>query len=275
MIAFPNAKINLGLNIISKRSDGYHDIESVFYPLPLKDVLEIVPASSTEIFLYNSTEKIPLHKNICYKAWSLLHQKYSIEPVHIFLHKNIPSGAGLGGGSSDAAYTLKMLNKIFNLNLSNEELLKLALLLGSDCPFFLLNKACIATGRGESLNPISLNLKNYTIVLVNPNIHISTQEAYSLITPKKPTINTTEIVSKPIETWKENLENDFEQPIFAKYPILSNIKQQLYNKGALYASMSGSGSTIFGIFKKPLQDLSQLFNFENYFVWQGDLTNME
>lgn len=272
MIFFPNCKINLGLNIIQKRADGYHDLETVFYPLQINDALEIIQTSSvgTGSFCYLSISGLKIEgsitNNLCVKAVEILKKDFPfLPPITMHLHKKIPMGAGLGGGSSDAAFTLLLLNKKFNLNISKEQLITYALQLGSDCPFFILNKPCLATGRGEILDEIKINLSSYYFVIVNPGIHINTSWAFSKIIPQKPQPSIRQIITQPIETWKENLRNDFEKPIAENYPEIQLIKEQLYNYGALYSSMTGSGSSIFGIFEKQPTSL----NFpESYFMQQ-------
>ncbi len=258
MVTFPNAKINLGLYIVRKRDDGFHDIETLFYPIALKDALEIVTL--------DGAQKIQLHqsglsvvddptRNLVYRAAELLMQDHpSIPNLEIHLHKAIPSGGGLGGGSADAAFTLKMLNEKFNLKISKDKLLDYALQLGSDVPFFIINKACIATGRGEFLETISFDLSEYKIFVVNPGIAVSTATAFSKIKPKSSSINLREAIIRPISEWKNTLVNDFEEVIFELHPSIKKIKQTLYDAGALYASMSGSGSTVFGIFKKEIDE---------------------
>jgi 4-diphosphocytidyl-2-C-methyl-D-erythritol kinase len=255
MVVFPNCKINLGLRILRKRSDGYHDIETIFYPLPLCDVLEITNYSEKE-----RSATIPLavtgikldgdgSNNLCIKAYKLLKKKFPGLPlVEINLHKEIPAGSGLGGGSADAAFTLKLLNKKFRLGLSDSQLMEFAFELGSDCPFFIINTPCYATGRGEVLEPFQMDLSAYTIMLVNPGIHINTGQAFLSVKPITPEKKLEEIVRLPIERWKDELVNDFEQYIFQKHREIVDIKDRLYQAGALYASMSGSGSTVYGIF---------------------------
>jgi 4-diphosphocytidyl-2-C-methyl-D-erythritol kinase len=258
MIVFPNCKINLGLNITAKRADGYHDLETVFYPVGWKEVLEIqnskfkiqnsggVELTTTGLTVDGSSEN-----NLCLKAYNLLKKDHpSLPAIQMHLHKTIPMGAGLGGGSADGAFTLKLLNKKFELNLSEAQLLDYALQLGSDCPFFILNKPCFAIGRGEMLSPVELDLSKYHFVIVHPGIHVSTADAFSKLVPKKPTVSVKEIVQQPIETWKGLLKNDFEEIVFAQHPEIAAIKNKLYDHGALYASMSGSGSAVFGIFNK-------------------------
>lgn len=260
MIYFSGAKINLGLKILSKREDGYHNIESVFYPIPLNDVIEIIPSEEFE-FTYTGIDKIE-GLNLIEKAYLLLKEKYKILNCKIHLHKNIPIGAGLAGGSGNGSVTLLALNKQFNLNLSNQELEKLALQLGSDCPFFIENKPKLVTGRGEHLTKINLDLKGYYLLVVNPGIHISTQEAYqNLVIGKESQISVKEIESKPVEEWQTFLENDFEEYAFNKYPEIKVIKKTLITHGALYASMTGTGSTVYGIFK----ELDKEISFSNHF----------
>ena len=250
MVVFPNCKINLGLNILRKREDGYHDIETVFLPVALKDVLEIVHSSNkTRISATGIAAGNP-DSNLCLKAYTLLKKDYPQLPeIDIHLHKAIPVGAGLGGGSADAAFMLQLLNKTFNLNIPPGKMFGYASQLGSDCSFFLLNRPCLAIGRGEVLEPINVSLSTYKIVLINPGVHINTAEAFKKITPAIPEKKISNIIRQPIETWKEELCNDFEHYVFERYPFIKKIKEDLYNAGAVYAAMSGSGSTIFGIFK--------------------------
>ena len=251
MIVFPNCKINLGLNILRKREDGFHDLETVFLPVDLQYALEIIPSSNkTQITVTGIAAGDP-ENNLCMKAYLLLKKDYpSVPEVNIHLHKAIPIGAGLGGGSADAAFMLQLLNEKFNLNIPADKMFVYALQLGSDCSFFLINKPCLATGRGEVLEPINISLSGYKILLINPEVHISTSEAFKKIKPAIPAKKIKNIILQPIETWKEELYNDFENYVFERYPVIRKIKEDLYNAGAVYAAMSGSGSTIFGIFKK-------------------------
>ncbi|HET9823893.1 MAG TPA: 4-(cytidine 5'-diphospho)-2-C-methyl-D-erythritol kinase [Chitinophagaceae bacterium] len=261
MIVFPNCKINLGLNIIRKRGDGYHDLETVFYPLALQDALEVVDLDDSKRTdgdnpcgkFSTSGEMIECkpEDNLCVKACSLLKSRYpSIRQVSMHLHKSIPPGSGLGGGSSDGAFTLQLLNQKFSLGLTTEQLLDHALQLGSDCPFFIINKPCFATGRGEFLDRIDVNLSAYRIVVVTPRIHIQTSKAFSSIRPAFPSKSIKEIIKQPIQTWRDDLKNDFEETIFKNDPEIKHVKDELYRAGALYSSMSGSGSSVYGIFKK-------------------------
>jgi 4-diphosphocytidyl-2-C-methyl-D-erythritol kinase len=256
VISFPNCKINLGLNVVRKRTDGFHDIETVFYPLPIYDVLEIIPATSTtgNDIAFTATG-IPTgandETNLCTKAYQLLKKDFPHLPsIEMHLHKTIPVGAGLGGGSADASFTLKLLAKLFDLNPGDKKLMELSLSLGSDCPFFMINKTCFATNRGEILNLLTIDLGQYKLILVNPGIHIRTAHAFSQITPAIPEESIKEILQLPISSWKGKLKNDFEAPLFKQYPEIGKIKDELYEAGALYASMSGSGSSVYGIFEK-------------------------
>ena len=269
MISFPNCKINLGLHILRKRDDGFHDIETVFYPVKFTDALEVIPNkltgseiefTGTGLAVYGNADD-----NLCVKAYHLLKKDFpQIPAVKIHLHKAIPMGAGLGGGSADAAFMLKLLNAKFNLNLSTSKLLNYSFQLGSDCPFFIGNKPCYAPGRGEALEEITLDLSVYKIILFNPGIHVSTAWAFSQVAPVLPKKSIKEIIQQPIETWKSELSNHFETAVFSAHPQIKEIKESLYQQGALYAAMSGSGSTVFGIFNSPFSDAE--FSEKNYFI---------
>jgi 4-diphosphocytidyl-2-C-methyl-D-erythritol kinase len=251
MILFPHAKINLGLYVISKRSDGFHNLETVFYPIPVCDVLEIVSSAETR-FLHSGLD-IPgqTEDNLVLRAYHLLRQNHPrVGPLDIYLHKAIPMGAGLGGGSSDAAEMLSAINRFFKLNLDPVTLNAYALELGSDCPFFLQAGPCFAGGRGEILEPINLDLSGYSIMLVYPEIHIKTSAAFSGIQPAKPSHDLRKCIGRPILEWRKTIFNVFETGVFHAYPSLRTIRDQLYAAGALYAAMTGSGSTIYGIFEK-------------------------
>jgi 4-diphosphocytidyl-2-C-methyl-D-erythritol kinase len=255
MVFFPNAKINLGLRVLSRRADGFHDIETVFYPIPFTDAAEILVAGAAGVSLTCSGIALGGSEadNLCIKAYHLLKQDIPELPgIRMHLHKVIPAGAGLGGGSADAAFTLRALNDYFKLGLTATQLHQYALQLGSDCPFFLENIPSLATGRGEILSPVTVDLSGFTIVIVNPGIHVNTGRAFSLITPRIPEQSLGEIISAPVEQWKETLVNDFEKPVFSSYPAIGEIKSRLYAAGAVYASMSGSGSTVFALFKDAL-----------------------
>ena len=270
MVLFPNCKINLGLHVIRKRNDDYHDIETVFYPVPFQDALEVIQNDEPgEKNIQFSTSGLTVQgkneDNLCIKAYQLLKKDFSqLSPIKLHLHKTIPTGTGLGGGSADGAFTLKLLNQKFDLGLSTEQLLDYALQLGSDCPFFIINKPCYATGRGEVLETIQLDLSPYKLIIVNPGIHVSTVEAFSLITPTLPSGSIKKIIHQPIESWRTGLKNDFEEPVFKKYPEIKQIKDELYKAGAVYASMTGSGSTVYGILEKNIK-MNLVFP-ENYFI---------
>ena len=251
MIQFPNCKINLGLSILSKRADGYHELETVFYPISVSDALEILPTDNLTITQSGIAVPGDPAQNLCLKAYHLLKKDFPQLPaVQMHLHKNIPMGAGLGGGSSDGTAALIMLNQQFDLGLNEQQLIDYASQLGSDCPFFVYNKACHASGRGEILTPINLDLSNYQFLLVHPGVHIATAWAFQQLNPNTKSESIRSIIEKPITDWKNTLINDFETPVFKAEPTLSVIKDQLYQLGAIYASMSGSGSSLFGIFPK-------------------------
>lgn len=249
MISFPNAKINLGLQIIRKRTDGYHDISSLFVPIPLCDVLEVI--ESKEFSFTSSGLPIPgpQEHNLCIKAYHLLKEEFRLPAVAIHLHKVIPMGGGLGGGSANGAFLLKMLNDKFALGLSERTLEGYAARLGSDCPFFIRNQPAIASGTGTALRPTEFSLKGYHLLLLFPGIHVGTREAYAGVKPAEPQTAIEAIISEPVAMWKSRLVNDFEVSVFPQHPLLGDLKKQLYDLGAAYASMTGSGSTIYGIFE--------------------------
>ena len=254
MIAYPNAKINLGLNIVEKRSDGYHELETVMIPIPLYDILEITKTDTFE-YVHSGIEiGGSLEDNLCVKAYHLIKENYSISPVRIHLRKQIPMGAGLGGGSSDASFVLKTLNELFELNLSIKTLQEFAGRLGSDCPFFVLNTPQIATGRGEILSEINLDLSGLFLKLAFPSIHISTKTAFSGVHISGDFGELASFILQPIETWQGTVKNDFEHHIFKEFPVLSHYKENFLKEKAVYASMSGSGSTVFGIYKEQPQN---------------------
>lgn len=263
MIVFPNAKINLGLNVISRRTDGYHEIETVFYPIQWTDVLEI---KATETLDYSSSGiDVPgtAVSNLCVKAFKLISSVFNIDAVNIHLLKNIPIGAGLGGGSSDGAFMMKLLNEYFHLDMSNEQLKLMAKELGADCPFFIENKPLFAAGIGDEFEDITIDLKGYKIVIIYPSIAVNTSWAYNLIKPSRATNNVKDIVlNYPITSWKQNLVNDFEKVVFEAHPLIGDIKEKLYEANAIYASMSGSGSTVFGIFENH----TSINNIEQYAI---------
>jgi len=255
MIVFPNAKINLGLRVIRKRPDGFHDLESAFLPIGLTDALEILPSGNGQESKSNNLiiTGLPLDvsdDNLCLKAHRIIQEKHGVQDVSMHLHKKIPSGAGLGGGSSDAAFTLLALDDMFGLDLDKPKLLEYASRLGSDCPFFILNSPSLATGRGEKLKPLSLDLSGYILLLVLPAIPVNTTMAFKLLKLEKMGPTVADILKRPPEDWKDDLVNHFEPPIFNKYPLIGRIKDAMYTSGAIYASMSGSGSAVFGLFRE-------------------------
>lgn len=271
MLIFPNSKINLGLYVTEKRPDGFHNIETIFYPIPLNDIVEVLQRKDTsgEKALFTNTGiavDCSVDKNLCIKAYNLLDSDFTLPPVEIILHKAVPMGAGLGGGSADAAYTLVLLNKMFELGLNQEKLAGYAAMLGSDCAFFIYNTPMLGTGRGEILNPVNVNLKGYTLVLVKPPVHVGTAEAYRGVKIGKTELPLKEIIGRPVDEWKTLLKNNFEENIFRNHPEIAAIKEKLYHLGAMYASMSGSGSTVFGIFEKPAGLEEQFLDF---FYWEG------
>ncbi len=259
-IVFPNAKINLGLRVINKREDGFHNLETIFYPIENSDILEIIDSQTPQMIQYGISYPGDPSDNLCMKAYELLRKDYDLPPVEIHLYKKIPVGAGLGGGSSDASFTLTLLNDMYKLNISTQKLLEYAARLGSDCPFFIHNKPMLGTGRGEILTPIDIpQLEGYEIKIFTPDIFVSTADAYKGIITRENRLKQgeilnnmplVEVISQPVEKWRDLLENDFETTVFAKHPLLKEYKQDIYNQGAIYASMSGSGSTMFGVFKK-------------------------
>jgi len=251
MIVFPHAKINLGLHVVSKRPDGFHNLETVFYPVPLRDVLEIVPSGENLFIQTGLTIPGKQDDNLVLKAFRVLEKHHPhIKPLEIHLHKIIPLGSGLGGGSSDAAETIQLMNRYFNLKISQGALAMYASEIGSDCPFFLQSAPCFALGRGEILEPLTLDISNYSLLMVHPEVRINTAWAFSKIRPSMPKYNLKQSISRPVQDWVDCIANDFEIPVFNAHPQLQIIKNQLYAEGAIYASMTGSGSTIYGIFEK-------------------------
>lgn len=273
MTVFPNAKINIGLNVVEKRSDGYHNIETIFYPVGLSDILSI-ERSETCLDYSFSVSGIVIddepENNLIIKAYRLLQSEYEIPSIDISLIKQIPFGAGLGGGSSDAAFMLKALNELFELKISTKKLEKFAAELGADCPVFIRNKAVFASGIGNEFTAIKLSLRNYFLLMIKPDFHVSTPEAYSLITPEKPQHSLLELIKNPISEWKNGIKNDFEKSVFVRYPEIAKIKENLYDVGAIYASMSGSGSAVYGIFEIPPEE-KRVQVFKDYFVSGGYL----
>jgi 4-diphosphocytidyl-2-C-methyl-D-erythritol kinase len=253
VLQFSKIKINLGLNITSRLANGYHTIESLFYPLNWGDSIEIFPSDELRFFTYGISIPGNPDQNLCLKAFQLLVNDFSIPPVNIHLLKNVPTGAGLGGGSADGALTLKMLNSLFELNINNSKLAEYALKLGSDCPFFIYEKPALINGTGELISAIDFSLKGYEIALIKPDIHIDTKFAYSLVTPQKPETELKSLLQQPVESWNGVLKNDFETALFPTFRVLADIKSMLLENGALYASLSGSGATVYGIFKQRVE----------------------
>lgn len=264
MITFPNAKINLGLNIVEKRPDGYHNLETIFYPINLQDALEVTRRENNDkeytLHISGALLEGEPEDNLVVKAYKLLKKDYpGLLPVDIHMYKHIPAGAGLGGGSSDAACMIKLLNDKFSLGLSTERMEEYAVKLGADCAFFIRNKPVFATGIGNLFEPVELSLKGYHIILIKPDIFVSTRDAFAEIKPVRPAVSLKEIVKQPIETWKSSMKNDFEDSVFKKFPEIAAIKNELYDLGAVYAAMSGSGSSVYGIFKAPIENVEDKF----------------
>jgi 4-diphosphocytidyl-2-C-methyl-D-erythritol kinase len=268
MIIFPNCKINLGLYVTARRSDGYHDLETVFYPVPLEDSLEITPATTDAdclLHCYGNTVEGGTEDNLVVKAYRLLQKDFNLPNIDVSLLKHIPSGAGLGGGSADATFMLRLLNDYAHLQLSDEQLETYAARLGADCAFFVRNVPMLARGIGNLFTEINLSLKGYKIVVVKPDIFVSTREAFALIKPQKPKYDLAQTIALPIERWRERLHNDFEDSVFPQHPELALIKEKLYQQGALYAAMSGSGSSLFGLFPADYEADSSSFTGHFYF----------
>ena len=266
MLLSPLAKINLGLNVVERRPDGYHNLETVFYPVNIKDTLEVTPqatsapdgpssaAQDCQLTISGITIEGDTQRNLVVRAYQLLKQDLpQLPPVHAHLHKVIPTQAGMGGGSSDCAYMIRLLNEQFRLGLSVAQMQQYAARLGADCAFFILSQPAYAEGIGERLEPVSLDLSRYYIGVVRPDIPVPTKEAFSLIRPRHPQKNCRDIVMQPVETWRAELVNDFEQSVFALHPEIGALKSRLYDLGAVYAAMSGSGSAVFGLFLAPVE----------------------
>lgn len=264
MINFPDCKINLGLNITGKRPDGYHNLESLFLPIPIFDALEIIECDNKTTLEISGSDLIPDENNLVIKAWHLLKKDFhKLPPVNIFLHKVIPIGAGLGGGSSNGSHMLLLLNNKFSLRISDKQLFAYALQLGSDCPFFILNKPAFVSGRGEVIEPMEFKLDSYQLIIVFPGLSISTQNIFSFIIPSQPTKSIKEIIQQPAITWRQELKNDFEEIVFLKNPELKKIKSLFYDTGATYAAMTGTGSALYAFYPKDL--ILPLEKFEKYF----------
>jgi 4-diphosphocytidyl-2-C-methyl-D-erythritol kinase len=264
MVVFPHCKINLGLRVTAKRPDGYHNLETCFFPVPLTDALEGIPTASFSFTTSGTAVPGEAHDNLCVKAYHLLARDYNVPPVALHLHKVIPTGAGLAGGSADGAFTLRLLNTVFKLKLADSTLMRYAAMLGSDCSFFIQDKPMFGTGRGELLEPIAVNLSGWFLVLVKPAIHVSTREAYRGVQTHQPEESLHTLLKQPVNTWRENVRNDFEVSVFVRFPVLAEVKKMLYDQGAVYASMSGSGATVFGLFENEV-DLQEKFKPYWYF----------
>lgn len=281
MINFPIAKINLGLNVVSKRDDGYHNLETVFYPVPIKDALEVFPMEDgfpsdvrcdlkvTNLFIDGDEQK-----NLVVKAYNMIAQDYELPRVHVHLYKHIPTQAGMGGGSSNCAYMIRLLNEMFSLGMSDEKMIGYAARLGADCAFFIKAQPAYAEGIGEKLQPISIDLSGCKMLVVRPNIPVSTKEAFSLITPQVPKKNCLDIVRQPIDTWKDELVNDFERSVFAIHPEIGRLKEMMYEQGAIYAAMSGSGSSVFGLFSDTPDEKSFVGCMDELSIFTIDMSDI-
>ena len=281
MINFPIAKINLGLNVVSKRDDGYHTLETVFYPVPIKDALEVFPMEDgfpsdvrcdlkvTNLFIDGDEQK-----NLVVKAYNMIAHDYELPRVHVHLYKHIPTQAGMGGGSSNCAYMIRLLNEMFSLGMSDEKMIGYAARLGADCAFFIKAQPAYAEGIGEKLQPISIDLSGCKMLVVRPNIPVSTKEAFSLITPQVPKKNCLDIVRQPIETWKDELVNDFERSVFAIHPEIGRLKEMMYEQGAVYAAMSGSGSSVFGLFSDTPDEKSFVGCMDELSIFTIDMSDI-
>ena len=281
MINFPIAKINLGLNVVSKRDDGYHNLETVFYPVPIKDALEVFPMEDgfpsdvrcdlkvTNLFIDGDEQK-----NLVVKAYNMIAQDYELPRVHVHLYKHIPTQAGMGGGSSNCAYMIRLLNEMFSLGMSDEKMIGYAARLGADCAFFIKAQPAYAEGIGEKLQPISIDLSGCKMLVVRPNIPVSTKEAFSLITPQVPKKNCLDIVRQPIETWKDELVNDFERSVFAIHPEIGRLKEMMYEQGAVYAAMSGSGSSVVGLFSDTPDEKSFVGCMDELSIFTIDMSDI-
>lgn len=251
MITFPNAKVNLGLDIVNRRPDGYHDLETVFVHVPLHDALEIVPArhgAAASLECHGRAIDCPMEKNLVYRAWTLMRDEHGVPPVEMHLMKHIPDGAGLGGGSADATAALVMLNEMFDVGLDKSALAAMAVRLGADCPFFVYNRPMLATGIGDVLTPIDIDLAAMTLLLVVPPVYVSTREAYAGVTPARPAVPLARRIAAPLARWQTSVKNDFEPTVMAAHPLLAAVKDALLDAGAAYAAMSGSGCSLFGLF---------------------------
>ena len=270
MITYPIAKVNLGLLVTEKRSDGFHNIETVFYPVPVQDALEVVESSKFQINITGIDLNENPEKNLVVKAYQLLNETYKLPPVQIHLHKNIPVGAGLGGGSADASYMLLLLNEMFQLDISEKQLLAYALQLGSDCPFFVNPRPVFAVGRGEQIEDIDVDLSGFYLILIKPPVHVSTSEAYKHMVPANSRISLKALVHFSVAKWQGNIQNQFERYVFSEHPEVGEIKQKLYDLGATFALMSGSGSAVYGLFRSEKRSLDSHFPL-NYQIFRQKL----
>jgi 4-diphosphocytidyl-2-C-methyl-D-erythritol kinase len=273
MLFFPNAKINIGLLVHDQRSDGYHDIETLMYPVPLYDVAEFIAVpgkdlSGGTVCQCFGHQPDGHSENLCVKAYRLVRADFDIPPVQISLYKHIPIGAGLGGGSADGAFMLKALNEYFSLGINRDDLATYALRLVSDCPFFITNKPALVSGRGEVIEPVDFSLKGFHLVLVFPWTRINTRDAYAALEPLTQAMTPGSVIATPPESWRNRLQNQFETYVFKKLPVVETIREQLYSLGAVYASMTGSGSAVYGLFREPLVPANM---FKDYFLWQCKL----
>ena len=273
MITFPHAKINIGLQVTERRPDGYHNLDTIFYPIPINDALEVIVAEGADYDCRLHISGIDIEgdtdNNLVVRAYRLLAADYTLPPVDIYLHKHIPTGAGLGGGSADAGFMLRLLNEMFELSITTEQLEEYATRLGADCPFFITGTPVYATGIGNEFHPIDLDLSGWYLVVVKPDVFVSTKEAYSMVCPEKPETTLDKKIGMPITEWKECISNDFEKGIFALHSELADIKEKLYTLGAKYAAMSGSGSALFGLFEAPVEEVKR--HFPNCFCEQQKL----
>ena len=270
MLLLPNCKINIGLNVTARRPDGYHDLETIFYPIPLRDNLEfnVIKDDDVPYRLSLGGYKVEGNSddNLVVKIYLALKEEFNLPPLDIYLYKHIPMGAGLGGGSSDAAFMMRGINEAFKLGLLEEEMERRMAKFGADCAFFIKNTPSFATGIGDQLTPVDFSLKDKYIVLVKPDIFVSTKDAYAHVTPKQPSISLLQVITQPIEQWRDTVVNDFEASVFPQHPTLAGIKQTLYDMGALYAAMSGSGSTLFGLFDRPVPEAKKVFKDDFVFM---------
>ncbi|MGF7140843.1 4-(cytidine 5'-diphospho)-2-C-methyl-D-erythritol kinase [Roseimarinus sediminis] len=265
MILYPNAKINIGLEVLRMRPDGFHDIETIFYPLNWCDLLEIIPSRKFSFSESGMLTGVSASENIAVKAYRLMHERYSLPPVAMHLHKQIPSGAGLGGGSSDAAHVLMGLNQLFDLQIDQNQLLDMAAQLGSDCPFFIINEPVLAEGRGEMLTKLTLDLKGWHLLVVKPAVHVSTADAYRNVHREVPGQSLRKRIMQPVAQWKSIVDNKFEKSVFDVHPEIAAVKKKMYSMGAVYASMSGSGAAVYALFSSLEHNVAK--HFENCTVW--------